>query len=75
MIQDRRYKQLSSEYEALRSQPRISYSEYEARFAEVCVFFTYYSIDFLYQTLGKTQLTRTGILFLNPISVLTDLFL
>jgi hypothetical protein len=46
VIQDRRYKQLSSEYEALRSQPSISYSEYEARFAEVCVFFTYYSIDF-----------------------------
>jgi hypothetical protein len=46
VIQDRRYKQLSSEYEALRSQPKVSYSEYEARFAEVCGFFAYYSIDF-----------------------------
>jgi hypothetical protein len=44
-IQERRYRQLASEYEALRSQPKVSYSEYETRYAEVCVFFVYYLIS------------------------------
>ncbi len=74
-ILDRRYRQLASEYEAFRSQPQVSYSEYELRYAEVCVFLAYYFIAFSYQSLGKTQLPRTSTVHLVNIRFLNDLFL
>ncbi len=75
-IQERRYRQLASEYEALRSQPRVSYSEYEVRYAEVCILFVYYYlIYFLYKSSGKTKLARTSIVFLMILYLRNDLFL
>jgi hypothetical protein len=53
---NRRYRQLVSEFEEYRSQPKVSYSEYEVRYAHVCVFFVYYLILFCLNCQEKRSL-------------------
>jgi len=58
---ERRYRQLSIEYEQLRSEPKINYSEYEVRYSSVCALSVYYSNHFFRVNFQEKRSLQTHI--------------